>query len=132
MKLFKDIRFYKFLIPSLIGAILFVVPVSQGGNLTIPIAIAANRLLDFMGSYALTIIWLLISASAVITVLHKIFKYFFIALPFGKKRKERVLSLTHIPSLLLPIITPKSFRVRCLWDTERSICAASIRQSFPF
>lgn len=79
MKLFKDIRFYKFLIPSLIGAILFVVPVSQGGNLTIPIAIAANKLLDFMGSYALTIIWLLISASAVITVLHKIFKFSFLA-----------------------------------------------------
>jgi lipopolysaccharide/colanic/teichoic acid biosynthesis glycosyltransferase len=40
MKYIKDKRFYKFLIPSLIGAILFVVPINQNGNLTIPIAVA--------------------------------------------------------------------------------------------
>ena len=61
MKHMKDIRFYKFLIPSLIGAFLFVLPVNQNGNLTIPIAIAANKLLELMGGHALTIIWLLIS-----------------------------------------------------------------------
>lgn len=75
MKLTKDIRFYKFFIPSLIGAILFVVPVNQNGNLTIPIAIAANKLLDFMGDYTLTIIWLLISISAIVTLLHRFIKF---------------------------------------------------------
>lgn len=68
----KDIRFYKFFIPSLIGAILFVVPINQNGNLTIPIAVAANKLLDLMGDHTLTIIWLLISISAIITLLHRI------------------------------------------------------------
>ena len=72
MKLMKDIRFYKFFIPSLIGAILFVVPINQNGNLTIPIAVAANKLLDLMGEHTLTIIWLLISISAIITLLHRI------------------------------------------------------------
>lgn len=72
MKLMKDIRFYKFFIPSLIGAILFVVPINQNGNLTIPIAVAANKLLDLMGDHTLTIIWLLISISAIITLLHRI------------------------------------------------------------
>ena len=32
MKLLKDSNFYKFLIPSLIGAFLFVIPISQGGT----------------------------------------------------------------------------------------------------
>ena len=72
MKYLKEKRFYKFFIPSLIGAILFVVPVNQNGNLTIPIAIAANKLLDFMGEHSLTVIWLLISISSILTILHRI------------------------------------------------------------
>ena len=73
MKFIKDIRFYKFLIPSLIGAILFVVPINQNGNLTIPIAVAANKLLDLMGNHTILIIWLLISLSAILTLVHKVF-----------------------------------------------------------
>ena len=80
MKLLKDIRFYKFLIPSFIGAFLFVLPVNQNGNLTIPIAIAANKLLGLMGDHSLTIIWALISVSSVLTLLHR-----GLDLPFLKK-----------------------------------------------
>ena len=83
MKLFKDVRFYKFLIPSLIGAFLFVIPVKQDGNLTIPIAIAANKLLAFMGNFTLPIIWALISLSAIGTLLHR-----FIGLSFLKKNPK--------------------------------------------
>ena len=72
MKLLKDIRFYKFLIPSLIGSFLFVIPIKQGDNFTIPIAVAANKLLDIMGSHSLTIIWILISLSAVLTILRRV------------------------------------------------------------
>ena len=71
MKYLKEKRFYKFFIPSLIGAILFVVPVNQNGNLTIPIAIAANKLLELMGEHSLTVIWLLISISSILTILHR-------------------------------------------------------------
>ena len=71
MKHTKDYRFYKFFIPSLIGVILFVVPMKQNGNLTIPIAVAANKLLELMGNHSLTIIWLLISLSFIGTLLHR-------------------------------------------------------------
>ena len=71
MNLLKQKNFYKFLIPSLIGAFLFVTPINQNGNLTIPVAVAANTLLEFMGDATLTIIWALISTSAILTILHK-------------------------------------------------------------
>ena len=83
MKLWKDPRFLKFLIPSMIGAFLFVIPINQGGNLTIPIAVAANKLLDLMGDHTLTIIWALISISAILTLLHRVF-----GLPFLKKNPK--------------------------------------------
>ena len=71
MKLLWEKRFYRFLIPSLIGAFLFVTPISMDGNLTIPIAVAANKLLDLMGAHSLTIIWALVSLSAILTIVHK-------------------------------------------------------------
>ena len=71
MKLLKDIRFYKFLVPSLVGTFLFVTPINQDGNLTIPIAVVANLLLELMGEHMLTIIWALISVSAIVTILHR-------------------------------------------------------------
>ena len=69
--MWKEKRFYQFLIPSLIGAFLFVTPIWQNGNLTIPVAVAANKLLSLMGGHSLTIIWALISLSAVLTILHR-------------------------------------------------------------
>ena len=71
MNLLKDKRFYRFLIPSLIGAFLFVTPINRDGSLTIPIAVAANVLLDAMGDHSTLIIWILINLSAVLTVIHK-------------------------------------------------------------
>lgn len=79
MKLLKDKRFYKFLIPSLIGIILFVVPVRNDGQLTIPVAILAKWLLNFISDDSLMIIWLLISVSTVLSVAHKLFKFPFFA-----------------------------------------------------
>ena len=72
MKLLHDKRFYRFLLPSLVGAFLFVTPIMQDGNLTIPIAVAANGLLDLMGEGSLTVIWLLICISTVVTVIHRL------------------------------------------------------------
>ena len=71
MKLLRENRFYKFLIPSLIGMFLFVTPIIQDGNMTIPVAVMANGLLNIVGEYTLTIIWILISLSALITLYHK-------------------------------------------------------------
>ncbi len=71
MKYIKHKNFIRFLIPSLIGIFLFVTPVNQGGNLTIPIAVFANALLDIMGDASTVIICTLISISAVTTLVHK-------------------------------------------------------------
>lgn len=80
MKLLKDKRLYIFLIPSLIGMLLFITPINYNGNLTIPIAVLANLLLDIMGRYSITVIWGLLSISAIITVIHKM-----IGIPYLKK-----------------------------------------------
>ena len=72
MKLFKTKTFYKFLIPSLIGLFLFVTPIRSEGNLTIPIAVIANALLNVMGENSTLIIYLLISISTIVTVIHKL------------------------------------------------------------
>ena len=71
MKYIKDKNFLRFLIPSMIGAFLFVTPINQGGNLTIPIAVFANALLDMMGDASTVIICGLISISAITTLVHK-------------------------------------------------------------
>lgn len=75
MKLLKDKRFYRFLIPSLLGILLFVIPIPVDGQPTIPIAIAANGMLDLIGSHFMTVSWVLITVSAIVTILHKIFKF---------------------------------------------------------
>lgn len=74
MHLFKEKRFYHFLIPSLIGLFLFVTPINQDGTMTIPVAVMAHGLLDMMGNAVFTIIWVLISLSALLTILHRFFK----------------------------------------------------------
>ena len=71
MKLLKDKRFYRFLLPSLAGAFLFVTPIVHNGNFTIPVAVFANGLLKLMGNGSSTVIWLLICLSAILTLVHK-------------------------------------------------------------
>jgi len=83
MKILKEKRFYKFIIPSLIGTILFVIPIQHNGNLTIPVAVFANLLLELISGFSLTIIWLLISLSAVLSIVHK-----FIGMPLLSKNEK--------------------------------------------
>ena len=83
MNLIKNKKFYKFLIPSLIGMFLFVTPIKSGGNLTIPIAVIANGLLSLMGSYSTFIIYVLVSISTIVTIIHK-----FVKIPFIQKNEK--------------------------------------------
>ena len=83
MKLLKDKTFYRFFIPSLIGIILFVTPINQNGNLTIPIAVFANGMLNLMGDNSTFVICLLISISAIITLVHK-----FVGIKFIKENPK--------------------------------------------
>ncbi|MBQ7891411.1 MAG: YjiH family protein [Erysipelotrichaceae bacterium] len=73
MDLFKEKRFYKFLIPSIIGCLLFVTPLQYQGQLTIPIAVLANTLLDVLSNSITTIIWFLITISGTVTCIHRFY-----------------------------------------------------------
>lgn len=83
MKLLKDKRFYRFLIPSLIGVFLFVTPINYKGNLSIPVAVASGMLQDLIGAHSVTILWLLISLSGILTIVHKT-----IGIPFIKRNAK--------------------------------------------
>lgn len=75
--------FFKFLIPSMAGLFLFITPTQSEGNFTIPIAVISNGLLGLMGKYSIFIIYLLITLSGVLTVVHKVFE-----VPFFRKHEK--------------------------------------------
>lgn len=67
--------FLKFLIPSLIGMFMFLVPLQIDGETTVPVAFLANTIIDFVSVdiiILLTVIVIVISA-----VLSIVFSYFF-------------------------------------------------------
>ena len=97
MKLWKNKLFWRFLIPSLIGIFLFVTPIQYEGNISIPIAVAAGIFQNLLGEYTITVIWLLISFSALLTILHKFFKIPFI------KRNAKLDSLFDVKGIWLVI-----------------------------
>lgn len=72
MNYLKKKAFYTFLIPSLIGVFLFVTPLEQDGNMTIPIAVISHWLLDLLGARSKGVLTALISLSALITLVHRI------------------------------------------------------------
>ena len=72
MKLLRNKDFYKFLFPSILGILLFVTPIQQNNNLTIPIAVLSHYLLTLLDSGIYSIIWILISFSGIITIIHKV------------------------------------------------------------
>lgn len=83
MKLWKNKLFWRFLIPSLIGLFLFVTPINQDGNLTIPIAVFSGLMKDWLAPWMMTILWVIISLSALVTIVHKIVK-----IPFIRKSEK--------------------------------------------
>ncbi|WP_294349422.1 YjiH family protein [uncultured Clostridium sp.] len=70
----KFISLIKFLIPSIIGILLFMTPIKINGEFTIPIAFLANYLVNFLGDLLPLIATILISISATCGILIKIFK----------------------------------------------------------
>ena len=79
MHLFKEKHFFKFIIPSIIGCLLFITPLQYQGQLTIPIAVIAHSLLDIMRDSIYTLIWLIITCSGIITCIHRIYPILWIS-----------------------------------------------------
>ncbi len=68
----------KFIIPSVIGVLLFMTPIPFEKGVTIPIAIVANYFTGLIGEYLVYIIAGTLSISAIISLVAKIFKPSFI------------------------------------------------------
>ena len=71
-------KILKFIIPSLLGVFLFMVPMPWNGSLTIPIAIFSKLIISLLGDYLAIISVVIISLSAALAIIAKIFKPKFI------------------------------------------------------
>ena len=71
---FKFSSFMKFIIPSLIGILLFMTPVKIDGNFTIPIAFLSNLLVESLGNILPLLAVIVISISAIGSIIIKIFR----------------------------------------------------------
>ena len=68
----------KFILPSLLGIILFMIPIKYNDQITIPIAIFSNALVNFLGTSLIYIITFILVISAVMSTITSIFKPKFI------------------------------------------------------
>ncbi|KUI97742.1 YjiH family protein [Vibrio sp. MEBiC08052] len=66
--------FWRFLLPSLAGIFLFMAPLRYQGDLTIPVAILAATLRDFLDEYIVTIITLIIAGMAGLSLLYRCYQ----------------------------------------------------------
>ncbi|MGG7214288.1 YjiH family protein [Clostridium nigeriense] len=63
-----------FIIPSLVGILLFIVPIKFNGEITIPVALMSKFLATMLDGYLTTIITLIICISAICSIITKILK----------------------------------------------------------
>ena len=70
----KISSFLKFFIPSIIGILLFMTPINIGGEVTIPVAFLSNYTVNLIGDILPLIAVLLISISALGSILVKFIK----------------------------------------------------------
>lgn len=69
---------FKFIIPSIIGILLFMIPINHKGDITIPIAIFSGMLVNFLGEYLVYIITGTMAISAILSLIATIVKPKFI------------------------------------------------------
>lgn len=67
-----------FIIPSLIGILLFMVPIKFNGEITIPVALMSKFLANSLGGYLTSIITFMVCISAIFSIITKIFRPRFI------------------------------------------------------
>jgi nucleoside recognition membrane protein YjiH len=66
--------FWTFFIPSLIGLLLFMAPISHEGNITIPVAVLASSLRSLLGDHLIGLITTIIASMAIFSVLYQFVK----------------------------------------------------------
>ncbi len=68
----------KFILPSLLGIFLFMLPIGYNGSITIPIAILSNTLQDLLAAQMIDILFITVTISAFGALLTKLFKPHFV------------------------------------------------------
>lgn len=74
----KQHALLKFIVPSLTGIFLFMVPFPKDGSITIPVAILSKSLQNLLSNYIPSILFILVLLSTVGTLVTKLFKPKFI------------------------------------------------------
>ena len=68
------VDYSKFLIPSLIGVILFMIPFKYDGDYTIPVAILSGLFTDLLGESLPLIVTILVTFTGLMTIIYKLMK----------------------------------------------------------
>ncbi|WP_333013470.1 YjiH family protein [Vibrio vulnificus] len=70
----KKANFWKFFIPSVIGLLLFMAPITYNGELTIPVAVMAKLIPAILGDHLIALVTTIIAFMALASLVTKIFK----------------------------------------------------------
>ena len=85
----------RFALPSLLGILIFLTPVSWNGNLTIVIGVIYSWIIKWMGDYGLPIVVTLISVAGVLTLLGTVIR------PDWVQRHKQIRALFDVPVIWL-------------------------------
>lgn len=89
---------WKFIIPSVLGLLLFMTPVPYDDGITIPVAVLAKSFKAMLGDYATVIVTALIAITAVCSLITTFYK------PLHDKPLVKLLFLTSLPWLIVRIL----------------------------
>ena len=91
----KQFGLWKFIIPSILGLLLFMTPVPYDGGITIPVAVLAKSFKAMLGDYATLIVTVLISITAACSLVTTFYK------TLHNKPLVKLLFLTSLPWLVV-------------------------------
>lgn len=70
--------YFKFLIPSLLGILILMIPFKYEGSTLIFVGLLSKLMLNYISNYVLTIVYILVNLSAILSIITKLFKPRFI------------------------------------------------------
>ena len=89
---------WKFLVPSLLGVLLFMTPVPWDGGITIPVAVLAKSFKAALGSHAVTIVTSLVALTSVLSLLVTLIK------PLQRNSLLSALFHTSLPWMVIRVL----------------------------
>ncbi len=89
---------WKFILPSLIGVLLFMTPVPWEGAITIPVAVLAKSFKALLGDHAVTVVTTLVALTALLSSLVTLIK------PLQQHNLLRTLFATSLPWLAVRVL----------------------------